>query len=278
MATRAHEQGLMVDGHIPMRMTILEALDAGLDGVQHLKGVDYGCAEDPLDLKEERVRILDQADKDARGVDLFVSVFTNVVPKALAQQDAARCDALIKTFVERGTWHTPTLSTEAFLFMSENEVSAWRETLQYLPIDFQTQAETTRTKLEALPTIKVLKDKFEWKRNTIRKMYSAGVQFLAGTDTPALLVPGFSLHDELRALVTHGGLSPLAALQAATLNPAKFFKIEDKQGAIGVGKIADIVLLNADPIEDIRNTSEINTVIARGQVFDRRALDGLLAE
>lgn len=289
MVKRAHEHDLPVDGHIPMRMTILEAIDAGLDGVQHLKGVDYGCAHNPQALKEERLAILDQAGKNARGVDLFVAVFTNVVTKALAQQDSDRCDALIQTFVERSIWHTPTLSTEAFLFMSDSELMAWHETLKYLPIPFQTQAKAIQAKLSGatsastpnsekmLASINVMKNKYSWKRNTIKKMHQAGVQFLAGTDTPTLLVPGFSLHDELRVLVTQGGLSSLAVLQAATLNPAKFFNIEDKQGAIETGKIADIILLNADPLADISNTRKINTVIARGQVFDRLALDTLLA-
>ena len=278
IAKRANKHGLLVDGHIPMRMTILEAMEAGINGVQHLKGVPAGCSINPQNLKEERIKILDKAAKDARGVDLFVEVFTTVVPKALAQQDPVRCNKLIEAFVDMGIWHTPTLSTERFFFMSENERSVWEDSLKYLPESFRIEVESSLEKIKSLPTIKVIKNKYKWKREMVDKMHRAGVNFLAGTDTPALLIPGFSLHDELAALVEQGGLSPLASLQAATLNPAKFFNIEDSQGSIEVGMVADILLLDANPLLDINNTRQLNTVILRGKILDRSALNLLLSK
>ena len=102
-----------------------------------------------------------------------------------------------------------------------------------------------------------------------------GVSILAGTDLAAeYIYPGFSLHDELGMLV-ESGLSPVEAVQAATRNAARLFpKLE--AGTIGVGKRADLVLLDANPLEDIRNTQRIRAVILRGRLLDRNDLDQLL--
>ena len=109
-------------------------------------------------------------------------------------------------------------------------------------------------------------------------MRRAGVQILAGTDTPnPFCYPGLSLHDEL-ALLVEAGLTPLEALQAATLKPARYLGMEKTLGTIEAGKAADLVLLEANPLEDIRNTKKIAAVVVRGKLLDRRALDGMLAE
>ena len=108
-------------------------------------------------------------------------------------------------------------------------------------------------------------------------MNRAGVNLLAGTDLAARgLYPGFSLHEELTLLV-EAGLTPLEALQAATRNPARMLKLNEL-GTIESGKIADLVLLDADPLADIRNTQRIQAVVVNGKLLDRRALDALLAE
>ena len=101
---------------------------------------------------------------------------------------------------------------------------------------------------------------------------------MAGTDTPNPYVfPGFSLHDEL-ALLVQAGLTPMAALQAATLNFARFLNREKELGTVQQGKIADLVLLDANPLEDIHNTQKINAVVVMGRFRDRKELDGLLAQ
>lgn len=110
-----------------------------------------------------------------------------------------------------------------------------------------------------------------------REMHAAGVQFLAGSDAAVVFVyPGFSLHGELESLVRHVGLSPVDALRAATLHPAAFFGLERELGAIRVGHRADLVLLDANPLQDIRHTQRIAGVVRRGTWFDRAALAELL--
>jgi imidazolonepropionase-like amidohydrolase len=107
-------------------------------------------------------------------------------------------------------------------------------------------------------------------------MFRAGVPMMAGTDTMnPYCFPGFSLHDEL-ALMVESGLTPLAALQAATINPAKFMERSSELGTIEAGKIANLVLLRADPLADIHNTTQIQGVWLQGKYFDEAALAQML--
>jgi imidazolonepropionase-like amidohydrolase len=121
-----------------------------------------------------------------------------------------------------------------------------------------------------------------YKRTTgrVRAMHQAGVPFLAGTDTPGVpyVFPGFSLHEELALLVAEGGFSPLEALQAATRDPARFVGQEKDLGTVEPGKLADLILLDADPLADIHNTTKIAAVVANGRLLPRRKLDRMLAE
>ena len=110
-----------------------------------------------------------------------------------------------------------------------------------------------------------------------RLLQEAGVLLLAGTDVgiPAL-IPGISLHEELKLLV-EAGLTPLQALRTATINPARVLGRTDSLGSIEVGKLADLVLLDADPLVDIHNTQRIRAVVADGRLYRRADLDRLLA-
>ena len=111
--------------------------------------------------------------------------------------------------------------------------------------------------------------------DVVGRMHRAGVRILAGTDAPWLVVPGFSLHDELFLLVK-AGLTPADALRAATFDTVEFLGLQNSLGTIETGKLADLVLLDANPLEDIRNTQKIDGVVMQGRYFDRHALDGLL--
>jgi imidazolonepropionase-like amidohydrolase len=107
----------------------------------------------------------------------------------------------------------------------------------------------------------------------------AGVKMLAGTDVPTVgTVPGFSLHDELALLVETYGMTPMEALRSATALPAAFMGMDAEVGTIETGKLADLVLLDADPLADVTNTRRIDTVIANGRVFDRPTCERLLSE
>lgn len=113
----------------------------------------------------------------------------------------------------------------------------------------------------------------------LREMHRAGVRILPGTDVAvALMYPGFSLRDELRHFVEKIGMTPMEALVSATRAAAEFSGMSDSLGTVQVGKLADLVLLDADPLVDIRNVGQIHAVLIRGELFDRTALSRLLAE
>jgi hypothetical protein len=115
-------------------------------------------------------------------------------------------------------------------------------------------------------------------RNVV-EMKKAGIPLLPGTDSGApLVVAGFSLHDELELMVHIAGLTPAEALAAATAKSARVVGLADSLGSIDAGKIADMVVLDANPLTDIANTKRISAVVANGRLFDRAALDRLLAQ
>jgi imidazolonepropionase-like amidohydrolase len=119
----------------------------------------------------------------------------------------------------------------------------------------------------------------EKRRKFVGMCNRAGVKILAGTDGPGIgrLTPGFGLHHELELLV-EAGLKPIEALQAATINAAGALRKDNEIGSLEPGKLADMVILNSDPLADINNTTKIDSVLLRGRAFDRLALNGMLAE
>ena len=119
-------------------------------------------------------------------------------------------------------------------------------------------------------------------KDLVRRMEQRGVRILAGTDTPyPYCVPGFALHQEL-ALLEEAGLSPAAALRTATWNPAEFLHVSRDYGSLEPGKVADLVVLDANPLIAIANTTRIQAVMRRGHLIEaaalRSMLDGVRAE
>lgn len=122
---------------------------------------------------------------------------------------------------------------------------------------------------------KILADRVE----DLREMQQANVRFMAGTDVAvALIYPGFSLHEELQLMVEEIGMTPMQALLSATRYPAEFLNIQASLGTIEVGKMADLVLLQANPLNNIKNTQKIRGVVANGHYFPKKVLRRLLAD
>lgn len=278
LANRAEEHGLKIAGHTISSMTIPQilAISPTYD-IQHLggqcTGMKFECSCHSERLHYERIKLLDSNRDTAHSGYALLEDLEDSVPVLEADQDLKKRDELIKLFVENGTWHTPTLTittsaTDLGFETHYDRVKAF----QYLPKTF---LEKWRKKLSNAKRHAVRLKWGPYFMETVGLMHAAGVQFLAGTDSPPNpeYVPGLTLHFELAALVK-AGVSPLAALQSATLNPAKFFDIEDDFGSIEEGKFADLLILQKDPLKDINNTRNIVSVLSRGKFYDR---DGLTA-
>jgi imidazolonepropionase-like amidohydrolase len=146
----------------------------------------------------------------------------------------------------------------------------------YLIADWREQAEELKEP-ETAKAYQSLREQLPSHYRNIREMREAGVKFLAGTDVGVVLMyPGFSLHDELQKMVQDFGFTPMQVLRIATSNVPEFYREEQRFGAIEVGQAADLLLLDADPLVDIRNTTKIRGVMAQGRWFDRTALDNLM--
>jgi imidazolonepropionase-like amidohydrolase len=260
-AAEAHKQGLPIVGHVPDKVRIREVVAAGQTSIEHLMGIFEGCSteEDKFIHGEGNLKLL------------------------LTTQDPARCDALIKLLAEHQTWHVPTLTWQrGGEFLDQLD-------LKHQPLDkyvpaYWRDVTWRRFSDEMMPDLlkdplPLRQDYFARNLQMVGALHRAGVPFLAGTDSaPGVYVmPGFSLHDELSNFV-EAGFSPMESLQTATSNPAKFLQMEASLGSVDPGKIADLVLLTANPLDNIHNTQKISAVIAHGRLFDRQALDRTLRQ
>jgi imidazolonepropionase-like amidohydrolase len=260
-AAEAHKIGIPIVGHVPDKVRILEVIAAGQKSIEHLMGSFEGCSSE-----EEK----------------FVSG-QGTLKVLLTSLDRKKCDALIAKLAQSQTWECPTLVWQrGGTFLDQRDLkhdpldkyvpAYWRD------VSWRRFTEEMMPDLERDP-LELRREYFARNLEMVGTQHQAGVPFLAGTDTaPAVYVlPGFSLHDELANFV-EAGFSPMAALQTATSNPAKFFGTARTSGSIAPGNVADMVLLRANPLEDIHNTQKIEAVIANGHLFDRGALDSLLAQ
>jgi imidazolonepropionase-like amidohydrolase len=182
---------------------------------------------------------------------------------------------MIAQMVRQGTMLDPTLVVfkNALLFNNEPEIYQDNDN-HYMPVSVQKYWDSYRanaTWINERLTAQNLDSRkayMEKCKNTTGKLYRAGVTLLAGTDTPEpYCPPGFSLHDEL-VLLVESGLPPAAVLKCATINNARALKQAKNLGSVEIGKIADMVILNADPLSDIHNTRTIYRVIHRGIICD----------
>src|SRR5579864_7165012 len=260
VAEEARKQGISFVGHVPDSVRASEASNAGQKSFEHLIGIFEGSS--PLE------------DQFIRG--------TKTEGQFLSTYDPNRAEALFALLAKNHTWQCPTLVWERggnlldqtdFAHDSRARYApaywkdvTWKRFTDQIEHDFNTDDLATRKRFVAKEL------------EVVNAMHKAGIPFLAGTDTPpgVYIFPGFSLHEELQRFVA-AGFTPLEALQTATLNPAHFFGIEDNLGTIEKGKLADLVLLGANPLQDIANTQKIAALIVDGHFYSGKDLDKILA-
>jgi len=270
---QAKRDVIPVVGHVPEAITTMEASDAGQKSIEHLMGVLVACSAKEAELRKEN-----EARLRAEGIRRDTAMLEQAA--ALDSFDEKKASALFARFVKNGTWMCPTLSVlRAVAFSSDADFRS-DPRIKYIP-DFLKQQfwEDAYGWKEHTPEFNAqAKRVFQKQLEVVGMMNRAGVRFIAGTDTPNPYVfPGFSLHDEL-ALLVQAGLTPAEALRTATINPAKYFDMEKSLGSVDKGKMADLVLLDANPLTDINNTRKIVAVISGGRYLPKETLQKMLAE
>ena len=275
-AARANELGLPVTSHVPLSMDTMEAAIAGIDGIEHMRNLEQSCAADHEARLQARRQVLADG-KNEDGGTLRSAIHNQFRTEAIKLQDAERCSEVIATLAREEVFQTPTLTVNTIFTERLFSQPHWQETFVYLPPVVQEQWATGAAGFaRSMQRSEAGEALTAWSYSMIPMLRDGGVKIMAGTDNPiGFLTPGFSLHEELAFLVK-AGLTPMEALTAATLRPAEFMRIADKTGTVEPGKWADLVLLDADPRANIRNTQRINTVIKAGSVFDRAVLDRML--
>lgn len=280
LADEAKKVGLPFAGHEPLEVTTREASDAGMASLEHGHGLQEGCSSREPALRAEQRRLIDLL-ISARDHNLLTEpIYVEQAHAAFASFDETKCHELFATFVRNHTAQTPTLVLLQS-WAAEHDPARLRDPrMRYVPRVLRDAWEAFADAPQAdVPDERtVRKERLWWIEEMIGEMQRAGVPILAGTEQggASFIHPGFAIHDELE-LLAQSGLTAGEALRAATLTPAQFFNATDTLGTVARGKRADLVLLDANPLVDIRNTRAIRAVIADGRLYDRAALDALLA-
>lgn len=265
-ATEAQQRGFLVSGHVPLSLGIFELVEAGLSSIEH--------ASHMLRLGHPREEDI------ARAVRAGSITPESAQAAYRSEFDQAVALAAYSKLAESGVALTPTLIGGRQLAWLDEIDHSNDLFLQYLTEDFtanyqwriQRMADETRAQSQQR------KLTYQLIAAQIPLLHDAGVLLLAGSDSAALntyVYPAEALHTEL-GLFTDAGLTPLQALRAATINGAQFMGRADRYGSVEVGKAADLVVLESNPLEDIRAVGRINALVYGGQYFDRRRLNQLL--
>ncbi|HKR09199.1 MAG TPA: amidohydrolase family protein [Gemmatimonadaceae bacterium] len=286
VTTEARRRGSYVAGHLPIAVDPVDAARARQRSIEHMGNGWSGLL---LFASADR-HLIDSVSKWANvetGTSGLMKHFTPSWQRRLADNfSTSRARSLCGTLAGGGVWLTPTTYFSAYLTLMPLDSSIVRDPrLNYLPRSIRDQTQDVVPKerfsraARRSPNVGV----YEARARLIRICRDQGVRFLAGTDTGPYgpMIPGFSLHDELARFVADG-FTPLQALQAATINPARFFRATDTTGSVSPGKRADLVLLDANPLTNINNIRRINAVIVNGTLIDQphrqQMLDSLAAK
>lgn len=263
IADEAKQQHIPFEGHVPDPVTAQEASAAGQRSIEHLQGIALGCSNREAALMGDLPRAKFFRDRLAIEADSFRSL------------DNSKCQALANAFRANETWQVPTLSVLRLWGKLDDSKFLSDSRLAYIDRRFKDRWDE-RTQFQRLhwtnAEFELARYLFTMDQRVVGAFFHEGVRMMAGTDAMnPYCFPGFSLHDEL-AMLVESGVTPLGALQMATMNPARFMGRTAEMGTVESGKIADLVLLGADPLRDIHNTTQIQAVWLKGKYYDKAAL------
>jgi hypothetical protein len=262
-------------GHVPLTLTSSFVSEAGQKSIEHCcEFVQFlECSEIAEEMSRKVVEMFRNQQADFGYTQ--VEGINKLTLEMVRTFDSLKCKRIYDTYIKNNTWVVPTLRLFEVYYPDAED---WKDEpyIKYLP-----KEEYDYFKDEHEPTMRRFWGPFhpeieKKRREIIFDMHHAGVGILAGSDVGEVgLVPGFSLHEELVSL-QKAGLNAHEVLQTATLNAAKYQNAMDSLGTIEKGKIADLILLNENPLEDIANTQKIEAILTNGIYLNRRDLDSLL--
>lgn len=274
LAEQAKQRGIAVDGHVPNSVRPEEAAGAGLRTEEHLTGMQFGCSTHADSVRAELER--GKTRRPATYLEGY-SAYLRLERALYDTRDPALCVATAEAYRRNGVAAVPTF-VGSHHESSPAAVLADSASMRWIPAAVRRRWEDMAGPGPADAIRELIGQTLHLRDDNVRVLSSAGVTILAGTDVGNMfLVPGLSLHQEL-ALLVQAGLSPLQALQAATVNPARQLQMADSLGTVAAGQLADLVLLRANPLVDIRNTLAIAGVVVDGRFFGREELDALLSD
>jgi hypothetical protein len=278
ISMEAQRQAIRFAGHVPYSVTSAEAAEAGQWTIEHLTGVLHGGSRHELDLLSEFAAIRRPASSLFDWVRLW---WFRQSRDLVESQDAARRHRLLALFADRGTWHVPTLITLRDFAHFDALPHADDPRRRWVSPDWANRAFFAELATDFERTVTAderhhARAAYALQLRVVNEMHQAGVGLLSGTDCAPSRPPGLGVHEEL-ALFVEAGLSTMDALRTATTNPAAALGL-DRAGRVETGAIADLVVLDADPIADIRNTERVHAVIANGRLLDAAAIEGLVAQ
>jgi hypothetical protein len=282
LAARAVARGSYLAGHLPLAVDPTAAAAAGQRSIEHL-GNGWGLLSLHAAREPALLDSLRRWREALRGPHELVARFTPVWYAAAADGfDEARARTLARALARERVWVTPTLYFSYWLSLASLDSAVVTDPrLAYLPPDvravlpYVVPSERLRPRADSAAAVRF----FRVQQALVRTLAQEGVGLLAGTDVGpyAPMVPGFSLHDELAQLVA-AGLTPAAALRAATASPARFLGIADSVGLVAPGYRADLVVLDANPLDEIRNVTRIHAVVIGGRLLSSAERARLLDE
>jgi imidazolonepropionase-like amidohydrolase len=281
IADETKKLGISFAGHLPAPISVREASNAGQRTLEHGLMLAGGSTAEDNYIKHR----LDQSVfQEAMSTKNF-----SLIPAKIAKDDTAmldafrqqRADETYRLLARNGTFITPTLVMERSLTFIDDLSKKNDPRTQYVSaedLNWWKPENGMLTKYRTAEYITMRKREYAKMLEELPRAQALGVGILAGTDvTGPYTYPGFSLHDELQLFVG-AGLTPMQALETATTNPARLLGFSKTWGRVEAGYLANLVVLNADPLADIANTGKIDSVVVNGKRLDRTQLDRLLEE
>jgi len=263
----AKEKGLKVTGHIPLSMDAISASNLGMNSIEHMRNLEISCASNAEELWLQRKQLLKNKN-NLTGGELRSSIHTAQREIAIKNYDDVRADSVLTVLKKNDTWQIPTQALNTFFTKRYFARPDWQKSYELLPDAIAQDWLENSKELMDYTTPEAKEAWNQWNYMMVKKIHEKGIPIMAGTDTPiALLTPGLSLHEELAVLVEDVGLSTIDVLKMATILPAKYFNMEDELGSIKESMWADLLILNANPLEDIQNTKQIHTVFKQGKIY-----------